>query len=251
MHFEEDNAVTMTASRSDSEAQSFGITSRILSNPDTIETISMDNISPYFPILVEGGLAYPAATQSPSGVGWGEINEADVQATLLSTIGPRLPMHGAPDMADFGNAMHGFLGADAADEESVRMDMANRMLTQWEVGGAIDPADMLLASDRLKEFIGESYPDARILCEWPMTMVLPNHQRMQGWIDMLLESPDGYIVIDHKSYPGAGAVDHAKEYAPQLNTYKQAVEQATGKSVLATLIYMPIQGAVVQVNWNG
>jgi len=250
MHFEDDDTVLMSPSDPDSEAQSFSVTSRILSNPDTIETIPIDDITPYAPVLAGEECTYPAATQSPSGVGWGELNEADVTATLVAELGGRLSIQGAPDMADFGNAMHGFIGADLSDDEAARQAMAKRMLTQWEVAGTMDPSDMLLASDRLKQFIGEHYPAARILREWPMTMVLPNHQRMQGWIDMLLELPDGYVIIDHKSYPGEGAVEHAKEYAPQLNTYKQAVEQATGKPVLAKLIHMPIQGAVVQVRLN-
>jgi len=251
MHFEDDETVFMSPSTSDSEAQSFSVTSRILSNPETIETTSMHDISYYAPVLAVDDRVYPTASQSPSGVGWEEIRETDVQTTLLSTLGDRLPMHGAPDMADFGNAMHGFFGADVTDDKSTRLDMANRMLTGWEVEGAIDPAHMLIASDRLKQFIGDHYPNVRVLREWPMAMELSNHQRMHGWIDMLLELPEGYIIIDHKSYPGSDAVDHAKEYAPQLNTYKQAVEQATGKSVLATLIHMPIQGAVVQVSWHG
>jgi len=84
-----------------------------------------------------------------------------------------------------------------------------------------------------------------------MTLMLDNNQRMQGWIDMLLELPDGYVVIDHKSYPGPNAVEHAKEYMPQLAIYKKAVEQATGKPVYETLVHMPIQGSVIKVNWNG
>jgi len=74
-------------------------------------------------------------------------------------------------------------------------------------------------------------------------------QIAHGWIDMLLELPEGYVVIDHKSYPGGNAAEHAKQYAPQLAVYKKAVEQATGKPVLKTLIHMPLVGEVLDVNW--
>jgi len=233
--------------RTDASKQSFVVTTRNLSNDDAGESILHDDAPTYAPISATGSRVYPPATQSPSGIDWGEINKEDVKAMLLATIGDRLPMHTSPDMANFGNAMHGFLAADGGDNASSRMEMANRMLGQWEVAGAIDPADMLRASDRLKQFIGEHYPNAQTLNEWPMTMVLANHQRMQGWIDMLLELPEGYIVVDHKSFPGPNPVEHAKVYAPQLNIYKQAVGQATGRPVLATLIHMPIQGVVIQI----
>ena len=65
---------------------------------------------------------------------------------------------------------------------------------------------------------------------------------------MLLETPEGYVVIDHKSYPRADAQEHAKEYAPQLAAYKEAVEKATGKSVLATLVHMPVVGLVFELS---
>jgi len=81
--------------------------------------------------------------------------------------------------------------------------------------------------------------------------VLENNQRMQGWLDMLLELPEGYVVIDHKSYPGGNAAEHAKQYAPQLAVYKKAVELATGKPVLKTLIHMPLVGEVFDVCWGG
>jgi ATP-dependent helicase/nuclease subunit A len=66
---------------------------------------------------------------------------------------------------------------------------------------------------------------------------------MQGWIDMLLELPDGYVIIDHKSYPGSDSEEHAKQYAPQLAVYRSAIEKTTGK-VIATLIHMPVIGKV-------
>ncbi len=230
-----------------SKAQEFDVEERALCSRDANASTSQHNSASYSPISDDSAHEYPPATQSPSGVDWGAINEADVQSTLVAHIGDRITMHKSPDMADFGNAMHGFLGADRAGEAAVRLAMANRILRNWQVEGVIKAEDMLHASDRLQQFINTHYPDARICCEWPMTMVLENHQRMQGWIDMLLELPNGYIIIDHKSYPGADPLEHAKTYAPQLNIYQQAVEQATDKPVLATLIHMPIQGVMIEV----
>ena len=72
-------------------------------------------------------------------------------------------------------------------------------------------------------------------------------QVMQGWIDLLLELPDGYIIIDYKSYPGPNPQEWAKKYAPQLEAYKEAVEQATGKPVIDMLIYLPVRGEILKM----
>jgi ATP-dependent exoDNAse (exonuclease V) beta subunit len=75
---------------------------------------------------------------------------------------------------------------------------------------------------------------------------------MQGFIDMLIELDSGYVIIDHKTFPGADAEERAREYAPQLDAYRRAVEAASmeagsGKKVLAALIHMPVIGKVYEV----
>ena len=62
--------------------------------------------------------------------------------------------------------------------------------------------------------------------------------------NMLLELPDGYVIVDHKSYPGIDAEEHVKQYAPQLAAYKKAIELATDKEVTASLIHMPVIGRI-------
>jgi len=199
---------------------------------------------------VDEAPVYPSARTSPSSAQWSEDQLAGVSTEQSTRLGGRIEIRGNPEMGNFGNAMHGFLGADRLDAESgARIAMAEGLLSRWGVAKSIAPEDLLEASDRLHQFIQKHYPHAKILREWPITLRNDQNQLMHGWIDMLLELPEGYIVIDHKSYPGADTVEHAKGYAPQLNIYKQAVKQATGMPVLQTLIHMPVQGSIVQVDW--
>jgi ATP-dependent exoDNAse (exonuclease V) beta subunit len=121
-------------------------------------------------------------------------------------------------------------------------------LKRWGVEKSLAPADMIEARDRLHKFIQDKYPEVIILREWPITLRNAENQLMHGWIDMLLELPDSYVIIDHKSYPGADAEEHAKQFAPQLAIYKEAIEKATGKDVVATLVHMPVVGKVFEVS---
>ncbi|MBF0282269.1 MAG: UvrD-helicase domain-containing protein, partial [Zetaproteobacteria bacterium] len=226
------------------EAKVYDAQTRHLASDDSAQAQAPSKARYMLPNL-EISAVYPPATFAPSGVGWGDLHEDDVEAQIKTRLGDRLNLCSNPKMADFGNAMHGFFGADdvSRDQDS-RLSMAENLLKNWGVAGAIRAADMLEASDRLTAWIQSHYPDANMMREWPISMKLSNQQETQGWIDTLLELPDGYVIIDHKSYPGTETGAKAKSYAPQLQVYKQAVELATGKPVLEMLIHMPLAGEV-------
>lgn len=66
---------------------------------------------------------------------------------------------------------------------------------------------------------------------------------------MLLELPDGFVIIDHKTHPNpCGAEKYAADCAGQLELYRKAVEKATGKKVLNTIIHLPNLGRCYEVS---
>ena len=74
------------------------------------------------------------------------------------------------------------------------------------------------------------------------------YRQYKGFIDMLLELPDGYVIIDHKPHPMAfDAESYAAGCAGQLQLYRKAVETATGKSVKQTIIHLPNLGMCFEV----
>jgi ATP-dependent exoDNAse (exonuclease V) beta subunit len=74
-------------------------------------------------------------------------------------------------------------------------------------------------------------------------------QRVRGSIDLLLETPDGFIIIDHKSFPGKFAdwEMRALSHLPQLHVYKHVLQERTGRKVKELYIHMPIVGAMIKV----
>jgi ATP-dependent exoDNAse (exonuclease V) beta subunit len=81
-----------------------------------------------------------------------------------------------------------------------------------------------------------------------MRYVDENGTAYQGFIDMLLETPDGYIIIDHKTHPRQdNAAEYCAKCAPQLNLYKKAVEEATGKKVIKLIIHLPNLGCCYRI----
>jgi ATP-dependent exoDNAse (exonuclease V) beta subunit len=186
---------------------------------------------------------FPPARLAPSSLGAPGLQ---AEARLLETLGPRLPLVPGATMDRVGDAIHRYLGAVCAGRPDSQGN-AQALLVRWGVSGQVSSETLVEASARLDRFLTVRYPGSRRLSEWPLVFRNELGQVISGWVDLLLETPDGYIVIDHKSYPGPDPVEHAKTYAAQLQAYTTGLKQATGRPVLATLIHYPIQGLVVEV----
>lgn len=165
------------------------------------------------------------------------------------SLGPRLPLQGRPDMNLLGEAFHGFLAADDPSLGTTpRLEMAGRLLKNWGTDG-VDPDTLVVAGDRLRHYLQKTYgADCPCHREWPVHLRVGD-QKLSGWIDLLIETKQGYVVIDHKSFPGRMSQwpEKAREYAPQLLAYRKAIEEATGRPVIATCINMPILGLMLQL----
>jgi ATP-dependent exoDNAse (exonuclease V) beta subunit len=77
---------------------------------------------------------------------------------------------------------------------------------------------------------------------------MPNGQILNGRIDLLLETEQGYVLIDHKSSPlGEQQWDEiVGSYQGQLAAYASAIEAATGSKVLEQWLWLPVAGGMVQ-----
>jgi len=192
---------------------------------------------------------YPPARLSPSTATQDSKDNGLPTAGTPIEIGQRLPISGNPDMRLLGEAVHGFLAADNVDRPiAERESMAKQALDRWSVGGALLPTSLIEASKRLDRFTTDRWPGARHHREMPVFSRIGD-QRISGRIDLLIETNEGFVVIDHKTFPGAPDtwVEKAREYAPQLSLYSQMIAQATGRPVLQGFIHMPIVGALVGI----
>jgi ATP-dependent exoDNAse (exonuclease V) beta subunit len=191
--------------------------------------------------------AFPPARLVPSKMG-GAITSA-VLITNTVTLGGHIHLSGSPDMDLVGNAIHAFLAVDNDSWDDVRrQEMAKQILDNWKVT-AITAESLVTVSNRLRSHIEQTYgKDCDWHKEWPISLRREN-QKAKGWIDLLLETSSGFVIIDHKSFPGSMDKWEKKAigYAPQLTLYREAVEKATGQSVIATMIHMPVLGTIIEL----
>ncbi len=155
-------------------------------------------------------------------------------------------------MGPVGDALHAFLAADRGGDAASRSAMASRLLSAHGVSGALDPGALLEASDSLRSFLEGRFPGAVWFHEWPVrarTMV--RHPRLVvGEVDLLLELPDGFVLVDHKSFPGGQAErdERLPTWAQQLGWYAQVLAIAMGRPLRAAFIHLPIRGEMAEID---
>jgi ATP-dependent exoDNAse (exonuclease V) beta subunit len=155
-----------------------------------------------------------------------------------------------------GSALHAFLAADrVCFAQIVRSELARRVLGNAGILGAFEPDALIAASDALTAFVQERWPAAVWHREIPITATVHTAsgvRRIHGTIDLLLETPEGVILIDHKSFPGAAKqwAEQAMKHAPQLLTYRSALEHA-GHVVGGQWVHFTIGGGMVEIGAPG
>lgn len=158
----------------------------------------------------------------------------------------------ATDWAEFGSAVHAFFACDLpglSDEE--RLVRAERLLAAVGDQVPIGAREVLIASDRLRQFVEQNWPGAWWHREVPVTSIVDaadGPRKVQGTIDLLLETTDALIVIDHKSGPNpteAHLLKAAAGYSSQLSAYVEALRCASAKPVREVWVHFAVAGAVV------
>ena len=171
----------------------------------------------------------------------------------VQSMGPGLSVGRATDWEALGTAVHAFLAAEAhVDTAGLRRTTAHRIVDRAALVGVLEPDELLAISDRLRDWLGRRWPDAVWQHEVPITAVTATsgrRRRIEGVIDLLLTTPSGLVIVDHKTYPApslTAVVARATEFVPQVAAYAEALELC-GHTVAAVCLHFPIAGAWIDL----
>jgi ATP-dependent helicase/nuclease subunit A len=190
-------------------------------------------------------LAFPPRRVTPSASIGGSVPKWRV-----IPIGDRLPLHGKPDMAALGEALHGFVAADRPKADpSWRKALAERLLSTWGVS-TLRAEDAIVAADRLWNYLEAEHPGGTWRREWPVIQV-SGGQVLSGRLDLVVEEPGSLSIYDHKSFPGGHECwpDEVASHAPQIQAYATALQAATGLPIARIGLHLPIAGVVLDLGW--
>ncbi len=178
-------------------------------------------------------------------------NAAPVESAAIGEIievGPRISVHGN-DMGEIGTALHAAIAAELVNPgREDATEHAAAIIRNGSGDGSIAPLDAIESARRLVAVLDERFSPISKLVEYPVQLVRDNGQVLRGWIDLLLETEAGWIVVDHKSSPRPrsewGA--EAAEYSGQLAQYASALHGA-GLTCSGCWVHFPVSGGLVEV----
>jgi len=201
--------------------------------------------------VAHGPREFPPATVSPSSLsGVGVLGEPE-------SLGGAVPMSAGADPMSLGDACHAFFAADGDDlDDAERVAMAARLLASFSVQGRLRAEDLARAGASLRGWAERRWPGAVWRREWPLRRRLQDGSELHGFADLVLETVEGLVIIDHKCLGGttAEALGAAASYGAQLAAYAEVLERATGREVLGRWLHLPLQGVCVEIrsaNVNG
>ena len=165
-------------------------------------------------------------------------------------LGERIALDGVEDVTALGLAIHGIIAAEINSPDDEVGSRATRVLCEWGFEGSVDPSEAVEAAHRFIEWVKVTFKPVAWHVEHPLTHVLDTGQVVQGFVDLLLETQDGWVIVDHKATPRPRSEwkEIAQGYSGQLAAYKAAVEAASGRPVTGTWIHMPVGGGVMPVH---
>lgn len=126
--------------------------------------------------------------------------------------------------------------------------MAAKILAGFNVQSVVAVADALGMVDRFQKHISDQLRPKSVLVETPFEFVNEAGQRIAGFMDLLLETEAGWIVVDHKTFPGPRKEWAAKalSYSGQLNCYRQALAK-NGRLCLELWIHFAVGGGLAEI----
>jgi ATP-dependent exoDNAse (exonuclease V) beta subunit len=179
--------------------------------------------------------------------------EANASATVAEIIefGKALVVPPEVNARDFGDAMHRIIAAEIHHPAYPdRTSRAARLLGRWNLGQFFSPAQILGAIDLYRQWVDETFRPTRQFIEVPFTHATPSGQRASGFIDHLLITPEGPVILDHKIFPGPKAMweETVLSYSGQLGLYQQVVSAGYPDAPVPTCwIHLVSSGAAARV----
>ncbi len=191
-----------------------------------------------------GHTSFPDRFASPSKVP--TSGEISTRAEALPGDHP-FPRVKTDDWQSLGQAVHAYLASLPALRglpQATKESHAAAILARWGRQGELEPHMLVRAGDRLEAWVETNLPGARWSAEVPVAGPRDEGGMWAGTIDLVLDSAQGTLVVDHKSadFVEAGWGEKALEHAGQLACY---VRLTGGKA--HAVVHLPLGGGMVRL----
>lgn len=177
------------------------------------------------------------------------IPEAAVAETI--EFGTAIEIPATIIARDYGDAMHRILAAEIQNpSHPAREQRALRLLAHWKLEQLLTAEQLLKISDTYQDWIKTKFNPTAQFIEVPFSHSTANGQQVNGFIDHLILTDKGPVIIDHKIFPGPKSKweETALSYSGQLSLYQQVVSAAYPDQPTAeTWLHLVSAGAALRV----
>ena len=107
----------------------------------------------------------------------------------------------------------------------------------------------MVIARRFARHLTRSLRATRFEVEVPVSHTRDDGREVRGFVDVLAQTPQGWLVIDHKSSPAPKSAwaDEALRYAGQLGAYRDALLGA-GRDVAGCYVHFAVTGGLVRID---
>ena len=215
--------------------------------PEIVPTASISaNKSPtlYWPDLTRTTCERVKRHISPSSV----AAHPDASIASSKSIGERLEIQGTPEMATLGSALHAIIATEVIARDR-SLSRAERVLHDYGMSKTVDAGKVVAQVDAFIADVESRFKPTAWHVEYPIHFTNEQGQTAKGWIDLALETEQGWVVIDHKSspHPRNEWAEIALSYSGQLDVYRQALSRLSDVPVRSCWIHYVVTAGMVEV----
>lgn len=179
------------------------------------------------------------------------INPSSAEAVKASIV--KTERYGAPlavekgsQATNVGNAVHAALAATISQNKAPEINQLDALIRTEGVEVSLSSHGLQTTCREVLAWLELTWPGCPRYAELPIDVRTPSGQVCRGQIDLLIQSPTGWVIIDHKTGYRSGQMDEGtlSEYAGQLTVYREVMGDVSAEMwVLA-----PTLGSVLQLD---
>ena len=161
-----------------------------------------------------------------------------------------IPLDEGANTYQIAKMIDAFLTADSlrfSNED--RLHHAELLVERFQLDQDLDATLLLSLSDSFYKKLNEQFVIKKVFRKYPIQFHI-GQRLFQTTIDILLETDQGFVVIQHNEFSGAKKprTKKAKELAPWMFLTQKAVQAVFKTSAVSTFIHFCLQGIITEIH---
>lgn len=172
------------------------------------------------------------------------------QMVASDSYGPRLVLRADVDESVLGDTLHALIAAELLNPgQPDRLVTVQAQLAAAGLAAALAAEEVAAALERFRIELNRRFAPRALRVEMPFAYRNAAGQRVSGIMDLLLETAEGWVLVDHKSFPGGASqwAAKAETFSGQLALYVEAMGQL-GLPLAGVWVHFPVGGGWVQLS---